>query len=117
MNPFPRIFKAFIYSAAGLWHAVRNETAFAQELVLAAIFIPLALFLDVSILAKILMICSIIFILIMELINSAVEAVVDRISTERHPLSKQAKDMGSAIVLLAFLQAGVIWFGVLLFSA
>lgn len=111
INPLPRIIKAFGYSFSGLGYAVRNETAFAQELVLALILIPTALFLHVSITAKILMISSIIFILIMELINSAIEAVVDRISTEKHPLSKHAKDMGSAIVLLAFLQAGVIWIG------
>ncbi len=116
MNPIPRIIKAFGYSAAGLCHAVKHETAFAQELVLAVLFIPLALFLNVSATAKILMICSIIFILIMELINSAIEAVVDRVSDEIHPLSKQAKDMGSAIVFLAFLQAGIIWGGFLLFA-
>jgi len=116
MNPIPRIIKAFGYSAAGLWHALKNETAFMQELALAVLFIPIALFLNVSITGKILMVCSVIFILIMELINSAIEAVVDRVSEERHPLSKQAKDMGSAIVFLAFLQAIIIWFGFLLFD-
>jgi len=115
MNPFPRIIKAFGYSFSGLWYAVRNETAFVQELFLAIILIPIALVLDVSITAKILMITSIFFILIMELINSAIEAVVDRISLEKHPLSKHAKDLGSAIVLLAFIQAGIIWIGFLLF--
>lgn len=116
MNPLPRIIKAFGYTFSGLKHAAMHETAFTQELVLAVIFIPLALYLKVSITAKILMVCSILFILIAELINSAIEAVVDRISSEKHPLSKQAKDMGSAIVFLAFVQAAIIWFGFLLFK-
>lgn len=115
MNPFPRIIKAFGYSFSGLWYAIRNETAFAQELFLAMILIPLAVYLQVSLTAKILMISSIIFILIMELINSAIEAVVDRISLEKHPLSKHAKDLGSAIVLVAFVQAAIIWIGFLFY--
>lgn len=114
MNPFPRIIKAFGYSFSGLWYAACNETAFVQELFLAIILIPIALVLNVSITAKILMVTSIFFILIMELINSTIEAVVDRISLEKHPLSKHAKDLGSAIVLLAFIQAGIIWISFLL---
>lgn len=92
---------------------MRNETAFLQEILLALVLIPVAVFLNVSLTAKVLMISSLIFILIVELINSAIEAVVDRISLEKHPLSKHAKDMGSAIVLLAFLQASIIWGGFL----
>lgn len=115
MNPFPRIIKAFGYSFSGIWFAVRNETAFAQELFLAVILIPTALYLNVSTTAKILMINSILFILMMELVNSAIEAVVNRISLEKHPLSKHAKDLGSAVVLFAFLQAGIIWLGFLFF--
>ena len=83
---------------------------------MAVLLIPIALFLNASITVKILMVCSIIFILIMELINSAIEAVVDRVSEERHPLSEQTKDMGSAIVFLAFLQTIIVWFGFLLFD-
>lgn len=90
-------------------HAVRHETAFSQEVILTAVLAPIALCLDVSVLAKLLMITSLIFILIIELVNSAIEAVVDRVSSEIHPLSKQAKDMGSAIVLLAFIQAFIVW--------
>lgn len=90
-------------------HAVRHETAFTQEVILTAVLTPIALCFDVSVLAKLLMIISLLFILIMELVNSAIEAVVDRVSNEIHPLSKQAKDMGSAIVLLAFLQALTVW--------
>jgi diacylglycerol kinase (ATP) len=116
MNPFTRIIKAFGYSFSGLWYAIRNETGFLQEIILSLVLIPVALFLDVSITAKILMISSVVFILIMELINSAIEAVVDRISLEKHPLSKHAKDMGSAIVLLAFVQATIIWVGFLVYK-
>lgn len=109
MNLIVRIFKALGYFLSGLWYATRNEAAFQQELLLLVILTPIALYLDVSVTAKILMICSVIFILITELVNSAIEAVVDRISLEIHPLSKHAKDMGSAVVLLAFIQAGIIW--------
>lgn len=90
-------------------HAVRHETAFTQEVILTIVLTPIALSLDVSVMAKLLMILSLLFILIIELVNSAIEAVVDRVSSERHPLSKQAKDMGSAIVLLAFVQALIVW--------
>lgn len=107
MKSFSRIIKAFGYSLSGLRYAIRNETAFGQEILLSFLLIPAVILLELAVTAKILMICSLVFILITELINS----VIGRISAEKHPLSKHVKDMGSAIVLLAFIQASIIWVG------
>ncbi|MBS1187653.1 MAG: diacylglycerol kinase [Burkholderiaceae bacterium] len=104
-----RIFAAFFYSIDGLLAAIRSEHAFRQELLLAAVAAVVALLLPVSALEKLLLIGVMVLVLIVELLNSAVEAVVDRVSLERHPLSKNAKDFGSAAVLLALLLAGAAW--------
>jgi diacylglycerol kinase (ATP) len=104
-----RIFAAFFYSIAGLRMAWKSEHAFRQELMVAIPAAIVALLLPVSPLEKLALIGVLIFVLIVELINSAIEAVVDRISFERHPLSKNAKDFGSAAVALAVLLAGATW--------
>ncbi|MEO1767717.1 diacylglycerol kinase [Thiobacter aerophilum] len=109
-----RIGRALFYSLAGLRAALRHEHAFRQELVLAALLIPTSLFLPASGTGHALMIGSVLLVLVVELINSAVEAVVDRVSTEDHPLAKRAKDMGSAAVFLALVNVPMVWGLVLL---
>lgn len=109
-----RIISAAGYSLAGLRAAYRHEAAFRQELALAAVLVPLALLSPADSSGKALMIGSLLLVLIVELLNSAIEAVVDRVSAERHPLSKQAKDIGSAAVAVALANAAVIWLVVLL---
>lgn len=109
-----RIVMAGVYSIQGIRSALRNEAAFRQEIILAFILIPLAIWLDVSAVERILLIGVVVLILIVELLNSAVEAVVDRIGSEIHELSGRAKDMGSAAVLLAFLLAVYVWIDILL---
>jgi len=109
-----RIWNAFNYSLSGLRAAYRNEDAFRQECLLAAVMIPLALLLPVPTLGKVLMTGSVLLVLIVELLNSAVEAAVDRISLDRHRLSKRAKDIGSAAVLIALINVLVTWSLVLL---
>jgi len=104
-----RIYAAFLYSVQGFRMAWKSEHAFRQELVLAVPGVVLALMLPVSVLEKIALIAVLFLVLIVELINSAIEAVVDRISFERHPLSKNAKDFGSAAVCLALTLAGLTW--------
>ncbi len=104
-----RIFSAFFYSIAGFKAAWKNEHAFRQELILVIPGVICALLLPVSALEKLLLIGVLILILIVELINSSIEAIVDRISLERHPLSKDAKDLGSAAVFLAVSLAAATW--------
>ena len=104
-----RILKAFVYTYDGLRATFRTEAAFRQELALAVVLIPLALLIAPSHLAAGLMIGSVILVLIIEILNSAIEAVVDRVSFERHELSKRAKDIASAAVLMALVLAAGIW--------
>lgn len=104
-----RVFKACSYSLQGFGSAFRHEEAFRQEVILAAILIPVALVLDVSAAAKAMMIASVMFVLIIELLNSAIEAAVDRVSLDRHHLAKRAKDIGSAAVFLGLVNAGLVW--------
>ena len=104
-----RILSAFSYSVAGLRTAWTHEHAFRQELILVAVGAAVALALPISAYQKLLLIGVLLLVLIVELINSAIEAVVDRISLERHPLSKNAKDLGSAAVLLSLILAGLSW--------
>ncbi|HZW20407.1 diacylglycerol kinase [Noviherbaspirillum sp.] len=104
-----RIYAAFLYSIQGFRTAWKSEHAFRQELVLVVPGVVLALILPVSVLEKVALIAVLFLVLIVELINSAIEAVVDRISFERHPLSKNAKDFGSAAVCLALTLAGLTW--------
>ena len=104
-----RVINALRYSMDGLRAAYTGEDAFRQEVLLAAVLIPLALWLPVSGLGKALMIASVLLVLAVELINSAIEAVVDRVSLDRHALSKRAKDLGSAAVLLALINVAAVW--------
>lgn len=104
-----RITSALGYSIDGLRAAWRHEHAFRQELMVVAPGIVVALLLPVSRLEKLALVAVLLLVLIVELLNSAVEAVVDRVSFERHPLSKNAKDLGSAAVLLACLLAAATW--------
>ena len=104
-----RLTNALGYSLHGLLAAIKHEEAFRQEILLAAVLIPLALFLNVSGIAKALMIGSVLLVLIVELLNSAIEATVDRISLDNHRLAKRAKDIGSAAVLLSLVNVAVVW--------
>ena len=110
-----RIMAACSYSAAGLRTAWRHEHAFRQELICFALAALVALCLPISAFQKLALIGVLVLVLIVELINSAIEAVVDRVSLEWHPLSKNAKDLGSAAVMLACLLAAATW-AVVLFN-
>lgn len=99
----------------GLRAAWQHEEAFRQEVLIAAIAIPAALLLPSTTLGKAMMIASILLVLIVELINSALEAAVDHTSLERHPLAKRAKDIASAAVLLSIINALMVW-GLVLFG-
>ena len=104
-----RLWNAFGYSLAGFRAAYKHEDAFRQEVMLAAVLIPLALWLPVSHLGKALMIASVLLVLIVELLNSAVEATVDRVSLDDHDLAKRAKDIGSAAVLASLINVLLVW--------
>jgi diacylglycerol kinase (ATP) len=108
-----RLRNAFGYSCEGLAAAWKNEAAFREETLLAAIAIPLALWLGQNGIERALLIASILLIPIVEILNSALEAIVDKASPEKHELAKRAKDMGSAAVLLALSLAAVVWVCVL----
>ena len=109
-----RVWNAFNYSLSGLHAAYLNEDAFRQESLLAALLIPVALLLPASGTGRALMIGSVLLVLIVELLNSAIEAAIDRISLDRHRLSKRAKDIGSAAVLIALINVLATWALVLL---
>ena len=104
-----RLWNATGYSRDGILAAWRHEAAFREEILLAAITIPLAFYLGKTGVERALLVGSIILILIVEILNSAVEAVVDKASPEKHDLAKRAKDMGSAAVLFSLINAAVIW--------
>jgi len=104
-----RLIHATRYSLQGLAQAWRGETAFRQEVIVIALSIPAAFWLGRTAAQRALLIFSALLILIVELLNSAVEATVDRIGAERHPLSGQAKNMGSAAVLIALIAAVAVW--------
>lgn len=109
-----RILNAFGYSLAGFRAAYKHENAFRQESLLAAFLIPLAIFLPVGLIGKALLISSVLLVIIVELLNSAVEATVDRISLDRHDLAKRAKDIGSAAVMVSIINLIAIWLLVLM---
>lgn len=108
-----RLWNAASYSIAGLRAAYRHEDAFRQEVILAILLIPLALLLQASGTGKAMMITSVLLVLIVELLNSAVEATVDRVSLEHHRLAKRAKDIGSAAVMMSLANVIVVWLLVL----
>ncbi|MFN1551738.1 diacylglycerol kinase [Vibrio natriegens] len=104
-----RIIKATGYSIQGLKAAFKHEAAVRQELALLSIAVILACLVDVGMIERILLIGVVVLVLIVELLNSAIEAVVDRIGVERHELSGRAKDIGSAAVMVALTFAGFTW--------
>ena len=112
---FQRLWNALFYSLDGLSAAFRHEDAFRVEVLLALILIPIALHTPASGIGRALMIASVLLVLIVELINSSIEAVTDRISLEDHVLAKRAKDMGSAAVMLSLINVPVVW-ALVLFS-
>ena len=109
-----RAFRAAVNSWNGLVFAVREESAFRQELTLTCILIPISLVLPVNTAEHIILIGSVILVLIVELLNSSVEAAIDRISFEKHGLSQRAKDFGSAAVMLALILCFVSWILILI---
>jgi diacylglycerol kinase (ATP) len=104
-----RVLRAFVYSWQGFRHAWREEAAFRQELSLALVVVPAGLYFGRSGVERALLVWPMLQILLVEILNSAVEAVVDRGGLERHPLAGMAKDMGSAAVLLSFGMLGTVW--------
>ncbi|OBU87722.1 diacylglycerol kinase [Chromobacterium subtsugae] len=110
-----RLINAFGYSLDGLRAAFRHEDAFRQLVLLAVILIPMAFSVHAAPLARALLVASSLATLIIELLNSAIEAAVDHTSLERHPLAKRAKDMGSAAQLLGLINLAVVW-GLVLFG-
>ena len=107
------IFNAARNSLAGVAAAARNEGSFQVELAVCVVLLPLALWLGGTGVERALLVSSVLIVLCAELVNTALEAAVDRISLEMHPLAKRAKDIGSAAVLLALVNAGVVWLLVL----
>jgi diacylglycerol kinase (ATP) len=105
-----RLVNAFGYSIAGTLAAFKHEDAFRQEVILAAILTPVAIFYGETAIDQALMISSLLLIIIVELLNSSIEATVDRISVKHHKLAKRAKDIGSAAVFFSLINAAVIWF-------
>lgn len=104
-----RILHAARYSANGLISATRNEAAFRQEVIAALVLIPLGLWLGHSAIERLMLVASVLLVMIVELLNSAIEATIDRISLDHHELSGRAKDYGSAAVLLALLICASCW--------
>lgn len=104
-----RLAGALRYSIAGFRHAARSEAAFQQELLVSLALLPLVVLLPLTVLERLVLVLSLLFVMAVELLNSAIEATVDRISAERHPLAGQAKDMGSAAVFLALAMSALCW--------
>jgi len=106
---FARAWKAFICSIKGLFAAFKHESAFRQELALACFFLPLGIWVGQDLTQKMLLCVLVFIVLIVELLNSGIEAVVDRVGLEHHELSGRAKDLGSAAVLLCLCLTGVCY--------
>ena len=113
-SPIARLWNALFYSLNGISAALRHEDAFRLEMLLALVLVPIALQMPTSGLGKAVMVASVLLVLIVELVNSAIEAVTDRISLEDHVLAKRAKDMGSAAVMISLINVPVVWLLVLL---
>ena len=113
-NPWLRLFRAAGYSLAGLRATFKHEQAFRQEVYVFVILCPLGLWLGETPIERALLIGSWLLVMIVELLNSGIEAVVDRIGDEHHELAGRAKDMGSAAVLIAILLAALVWASLLL---
>jgi len=110
-----RLINAFGYSMDGFKAAYQHEDAFRMEVWLAIVLTPLAFYLGNSAIARAMMLASVILVVIVELVNSAIEATVDHTSLEKHTLAKRAKDIGSAAVLLSLVNLAVVW-GLLIFG-
>ncbi|MGR9114908.1 MAG: diacylglycerol kinase [Gammaproteobacteria bacterium] len=110
-----RLINAFFFSLAGFKATWSHEEAFRQEVILFIVATPLAIWLGETAVEKLLLIGSVVLLLVVELLNSAVEAVVDRVGFEHHELSGRAKDIGSAAVMLSLLWVGVTWMLILFF--
>ena len=110
---FKRLMSAFGYSIAGTLAAFKHEDAFRQEVILTVILTPVAIYYGEASIDQALMISSLFLIIIVELLNSSIEATVDRISVKHHKLAKRAKDIGSAAVFFSLINAAVIWFLIL----
>ena len=108
-----RLINAARYSLAGLAEATKNEDAFRQELLLASVLVPAGVWIGPTATGKALLVGSVLLVLVVELLNSAVEATVDRISLDDHRLAKRAKDIGSAAVMLSLVNAAATWLLVL----
>lgn len=104
-----RLVNAFFFSLSGLALAYRHESAFRQEIALAAVLLPFACILPVAATDRVLLVGSVLFVLVVELLNSSVEAAVDRVGFDTHRLAKRAKDLGSAAVLVALVLLAVTW--------
>lgn len=115
MNVFKKLWLSTRFSMAGLKVAFVDEQAFRLEVFLAIILVPVAFFIEVTNVEKVLLIGSVFLLLIAELVNSAIEAVVDRISKQKHVLSGKAKDIGSAAVFLSAVNMTFVW-GIIIFS-
>lgn len=107
-----RIVRAFGFTLKGVQFAWRNEAAFRQEVILVVLLAPAAVILGENAIERILLVGALLIVLITELLNSAVEAIVDRFGGEIHPLSGAAKDMGSAAVFFSLVLAAVVWLGI-----
>jgi len=112
---FTHFWNALNYSLLGLKAAFQQEAAFRHELSALCVLLPAAFWLEVSAVERAILVSSLFLVLIVELINSSIEAVVDRIGLERHPLSGQAKDMGSSAVFIAMMLVLLVW-GIILLS-
>ena len=109
-----RIINAFGYSFCGFKQTFKSEAAFRQDLAFCAVMLVVSFFFNVTVVEWLLMIGALFLIVLMELINTAIEAVVDRISPDYHELSKKAKDIGSLLVLIAFVWTFIVWGCILL---
>lgn len=111
---FKRIVNATKYSIDGLKSTWQSEEAFRQEVCVAAVALPLSFWLADSVIEWLLLVCSLLLLLLVEILNSSIEAVVDRFGSDWHELSKKAKDTGSAAVSIAIAIAGLTWMAILL---
>jgi len=108
-----RLINALRYSIQGLASALKHEAAFRQELLLCVVLIPVAIWAGDTLAERLLLIATLFFVLVVELLNSAVEAIADSITVEQHPLIGRAKDLGSAAVMLAIICTAIVWIAVL----
>ena len=106
---FRNFFSSVRYSIDGFFAAVQHEPSFREDLIFAILLVPFAIFLPVNAVSTALMIASLILILIVELLNSAIEWIIDYLRPERHPLAKRIKDMASAAVFLSYINCIVVW--------